>query len=70
MCLNERIKSTYIFQSVLQSGHADDRDPHGHHRAQEVTELQRVIVHDAHHRHAGLITRVIKLHRTAKPKNT
>lgn len=57
---------THIFQDLLQAGHAEDGDPDGHHGAQEVTVLQGVVVHDAHHSHARLITRVVELGTKAK----
>lgn len=52
---------THVFQDLLEAGHAEDGDPDGHHGAQEVAVLQGVIVHDAQHGHARLVTRVVEL---------
>ena len=51
----------YIFQCVPDTGHAEQRDPDGAHGTQEVTELQGIVVHDAHYRHARLIAGMIEL---------
>ena len=50
-----------MFERVADPGHAQDGDPDGAHGAQEVTELQGVVVHDAQHSHAGLVTRMVEL---------
>ena len=51
----------YIFESVADTGHAEEGDPDGAHGAQEVTELQGVVVHDAHHGHARLVAGMVEL---------
>lgn len=60
--------ATHVFQDLLQAGHAQDGDPDGHHGAQEVAILQGVIVHDAHHGHTWLVTRVVELQPGTKAK--
>lgn len=52
---------THVFQNFLHPGHAQNRHPDGHHRAQEVTVLQCVVVHNAHHCDAWLVTRMVEL---------
>ena len=52
---------TYLFDDGLESGHGDHRDPDGHERAQEVTELQDIVLHDAEHHNAGLVAGVVEL---------
>ena len=51
----------YLFDDGLQSGHGDHRDPDGHQRAQEVTELQDIVLHDAEDHDARLVTGVVEL---------
>lgn len=45
----------------LEPGHGDDSDPDGHEGAQEVAELQHVVVHYAEHHNARLVAGVVKL---------
>ena len=52
---------THLLDHGLQPGHGDDSDPDRHEGTQEVTELQHVIVHDAEHHDAWLVTGMIKL---------
>lgn len=52
---------TYIFQCCLQPCHAEDGDPDGHSRAQEVAVLQSVIVEDTQHRLPRLVAGMIEL---------
>jgi len=51
----------HLFDDGLESGHGDDRDPDGHEGAQEVTELQHIVLHDAEDHDAGLVARVVEL---------
>lgn len=51
----------HVFQGSLQPGHAEDGDPDGHSRAQEVAVLQCVIVEDAQHRFTGLVAGMVEL---------
>jgi len=53
----------YLFDNGFESGHGDDSDPYRHERAEEVTELQHVILHDAEDYDAWLVTGMIKLFR-------
>ena len=52
---------TYLFDDGLESGHGDHRDPDRHERAQEVTELQDIVLHDAEDHDAGLVTGMVEL---------
>lgn len=51
----------YLFDDGLESCHGDDGDPDGHEGAQEVTELQHVVLHDAEDHDAGLVACVVEL---------
>lgn len=53
----------YLFDNGFESGHGDDSDPYRHERAEEVTELQHIILHDAEDHNAWLVTGMIKLFR-------
>lgn len=53
----------YLFDNGFESGHGDDSDPYRHERAEEVTELKHVILHDAEDHNAWLVTGMIKLFR-------
>lgn len=50
-----------MFLGRLQPRHAEDGDPDGHPRAQEVAVLQRIVAQDAQHRLPGLVTGVVEL---------
>lgn len=52
---------TSLLDHWLEPGHGDDSDPDRHEGAQEVTELQHVVLHDAEHHDAGLVTSMVKL---------
>lgn len=54
----------YVFEGVCDASHAEDGDPDGADRAQEVTVLQRIVVHYAHDCDPGLIARVVELQKT------
>lgn len=52
---------TYVFQDLLDLCHAQNGHPDGDNRAQKVTELQRVVIHNAHYSNARLVTGVVEL---------
>jgi len=52
---------TRLLDHGLEPGHGDDSDPDGHEGAQEVAELQDVVLHDAEHHDARLVTGMVKL---------
>lgn len=51
----------HLLDNGLEAGHGDDCDPHRHEGAQEVTELQHVVLHDAEHDNTWLVTGMVKL---------
>lgn len=51
----------HLLDNGLEACHSDDCDPHRHEGAQEVAELQHVILHDAEHNNTWLVAGMIKL---------
>lgn len=52
---------TCLLDYGLEPGHGDDSDPDRHERAQEVTKLQHIVLHDAEHHNARLVAGMVKL---------
>ena len=52
---------THLLDHGLEPGHGNDGDPDRHEGAQEVAELQHIVLHDAEHHDARLVTGVVKL---------
>lgn len=57
---------TCLLDYGLQPGHGDDSDPDRHERAQEVTKLQHIVLHDTEHHNARLVTGMVKLGKQGK----
>lgn len=55
------LQAAYLLDDGLQPRHGDDGDPHRHERAEEVAELQDVILHDAEDHDARLVTGMVEL---------
>lgn len=62
-----RKEPTYIFVNVCDPSHAQDGDPDGTDRPQEVTVLQGVVVHYTQHSYTRLVTCVVELQKEKRP---
>ncbi len=68
--LNLHLTDFYLFDNGFESGHGDNSDPYRHERAEEVTELQHIILHDAEDHNAWLVTGMIKLFKGERRKQS
>lgn len=53
--------AAHLLDDGLEPRHGDDGDPHRHERAEEVAELQDVVLHDAEDHDARLVAGVVEL---------
>lgn len=56
----------YLLDDGFKSGHGNDRNPDGHEGAEKITELEDIILHNAEHDNARLITGMVELQKERK----